>query len=123
MPLGSCSEKTKHENASLNSGPQGPCAIPPRQGQSQLISPVSGLKAPPDAPFEEPSPPSPSPSCSPEASVLPLGASLSLLVGLNVERSDESRTEDASGVESEGGDVTEALEGGLEDTVGFWRAR
>lgn len=121
MPLGSCSEKTKHENASLNSGPQGPCAIPPRQGQSQLISPVSGLKAPPDSPFEEPSPPSP--SCSPEASVLLLGASLSLLVGLSVERSDESRTEDASGVESEGGDVTEALEGGLEDTVGFWRAR
>src|ERR1700761_3390433 len=46
MPLGSSFEKTKHENASRNSGPQGPCAIPPRQGQSQLISPVSGLKAP-----------------------------------------------------------------------------
>lgn len=47
MPLGSCSEWTKHENASLNSGPHGPWAIPPRHGQSQLISPVTGLKAPP----------------------------------------------------------------------------
>ena len=50
MPFGSASEKTKHENASRNSGPQGPCAIPPRHGQSQLISPVTGLNAPPAAP-------------------------------------------------------------------------
>lgn len=35
----------KHENAALNSSPHGPSAIPPRQGQSQLISPVSGLNA------------------------------------------------------------------------------
>jgi len=50
MPFGSTSEKTKQENASLNSGPHGPWAIPPRQGQSQLISPVWGLKAPPEPP-------------------------------------------------------------------------
>jgi hypothetical protein len=50
IPLGSSSECTKHEKASRNSGPQGPCAIPPRHGQSQLISPVTGLKAPPEAP-------------------------------------------------------------------------
>ena len=49
IPFGSSSENTKQENASLNSGPQGPCAMPPRQGQSQLISPVSGLNAPPEA--------------------------------------------------------------------------
>lgn len=55
MPLGSSSEKTKQLNAFRNSSPQGPCAIPPRHGQSQLISPVSGLKAPSGA--------SPSPSC------------------------------------------------------------
>ena len=46
MPLGSSFEKTKHEKAVLNSSPQGPCAIPPRQGQSQFISPVSSLNAP-----------------------------------------------------------------------------
>lgn len=46
IPLGSSSEKTKQLNAVLNSSPQGPCAIPPRHGQSQFISPVSGLKAP-----------------------------------------------------------------------------
>lgn len=56
IPFGSSSEKTKHENASLNCMPQGPWAIPPRHGQSQLISPVSGLNAPPLAP--ESSPPS-----------------------------------------------------------------
>ncbi|CAJ0918024.1 21084_t:CDS:2 [Entrophospora sp. SA101] len=31
------------ENATLDCSPQGPFAIPPRQGQSQLISPVSSL--------------------------------------------------------------------------------
>lgn len=46
MPLGSSFEYTKQLNAALNSSPQGPCAMPPRQGQSQLISPVSGLNAP-----------------------------------------------------------------------------
>ena len=46
MPLGSSLLYTKQLNASRNSGPQGPCAIPPRQGQSQFISPVSSLKAP-----------------------------------------------------------------------------
>lgn len=46
MPLGSSVEYTKQLKAALNSSPQGPCAMPPRQGQSQLISPVSGLKAP-----------------------------------------------------------------------------
>lgn len=46
IPFGSSSEYTKQLNASLNSSPHGPWAIPPRHGQSQLISPVSGLKAP-----------------------------------------------------------------------------
>lgn len=46
IPLGSSFENTKQLNASLNSSPQGPCAIPPKQGQSQFISPVSGLNAP-----------------------------------------------------------------------------
>lgn len=46
MPLGSSVEYTKQLNAALNSSPQGPCAMPPRHGQSQLISPVSGLNAP-----------------------------------------------------------------------------
>lgn len=45
MPFGSSSEKTKQENASLNFSPHGPSAMPPRHGQSQLISPVSGLNA------------------------------------------------------------------------------
>jgi len=48
IPFGSSSEKTKQEKASRNWGPQGPCAIPPRHGQSQFISPVTGLKAPAD---------------------------------------------------------------------------
>ena len=51
MPFGSSSENTKHEKASRNSGPHGPWAIPPRHGQSQLISPVTGLYAPPEAPL------------------------------------------------------------------------
>lgn len=46
MPLGSSVEKTKQLNAALKFSPQGPWAMPPRHGQSQLISPVSGLKAP-----------------------------------------------------------------------------
>ena len=46
MPLGSSLEYTKQLNAALNSSPQGPCAIPPKHGQSQLISPVSGSNAP-----------------------------------------------------------------------------
>lgn len=45
IPFGSASLYTKQEKAALNSSPHGPSAIPPRQGQSQLISPVSGLKA------------------------------------------------------------------------------
>lgn len=45
-PFGSSVLNTKQLNAVLNSSPQGPCAIPPRHGQSQLISPVSGLNAP-----------------------------------------------------------------------------
>lgn len=45
IPFGSSVEYTKQLNAALNSSPQGPCAIPPRHGQSQLISPVSGLNA------------------------------------------------------------------------------
>lgn len=48
IPFGSSSLYTKHENAARNSGPQGPWAIPPRQGQSQFISPVRGLNAPPE---------------------------------------------------------------------------
>ena len=36
----------KQLKAALNSSPQGPCAIPPKQEQSQFISPVSSLKAP-----------------------------------------------------------------------------
>ena len=46
MPFGSSFEYTKQLNAALNCSPHGPCAIPPRQGQSQFISPVSSLKAP-----------------------------------------------------------------------------
>lgn len=46
IPLGSSVEKTKQLNAALKFSPQGPWAMPPRHGQSQLISPVSGLKAP-----------------------------------------------------------------------------
>lgn len=46
IPFGSSLLYTKQLNAALNSSPQGPCAIPPRHGQSQLISPVSSLKAP-----------------------------------------------------------------------------
>ena len=46
MPFGSSFEYTKQLNASLNCSPQGPCAMPPRQGQSQFISPVSSLNAP-----------------------------------------------------------------------------
>ena len=46
MPLGSSWEYTKHENAALNCSPQGPWAMPPRQGQSQFMTPVSSLKAP-----------------------------------------------------------------------------
>lgn len=58
MPLGSSSENTKHEKASRNSGPHGPWAIPPRHGQSQLISPVTGLYAPPEAPLSSDEAPS-----------------------------------------------------------------
>lgn len=46
IPLGSAFENTKQLNAARKFSPQGPWAIPPRQGQSQLISPVSSLKAP-----------------------------------------------------------------------------
>lgn len=46
MPFGSSFENTKQLKAVRNCSPQGPCAIPPRQGQSQLISPVSSLNAP-----------------------------------------------------------------------------
>ena len=46
MPLGSSFENTKQLNAARNCSPQGPWAMPPRQGQSQFISPVSSLKAP-----------------------------------------------------------------------------
>ena len=46
IPFGSSFENTKQLKAVRNCSPQGPCAIPPRQGQSQLISPVSSLKAP-----------------------------------------------------------------------------
>ena len=46
IPFGSSFENTKQLNAALKSSPQGPWAIPPRQGQSQLISPVSSLNAP-----------------------------------------------------------------------------
>lgn len=45
-PFGSSLLYTKQLKASRNCSPQGPCAIPPRQGQSQLISPVSSLNAP-----------------------------------------------------------------------------
>lgn len=46
IPLGSASENTKQLKAARKFSPQGPWAIPPKQGQSQLISPVSSLKAP-----------------------------------------------------------------------------
>ena len=64
IPLGSCSENTKHENASRNCMPQGPYAIPPRHGQSQLIFPVTGSNAPPPAGGDSSSSPSPPPSPS-----------------------------------------------------------
>ncbi|KAJ2974184.1 hypothetical protein NUW54_g11931 [Trametes sanguinea] len=80
MPLGSASEKTKHENASRNSSPHGPCAMPPKHGQSQLISPVSGLNAPPWPPLPSPSSPSPSPAGVGAAS--PSGAGVSAGAGL-----------------------------------------
>src|ERR1700712_2266805 len=46
IPFGSSLLYTKQLKASLKFSPQGPDAIPPRHGQSQLISPVSGLNAP-----------------------------------------------------------------------------
>ena len=46
IPFGSAFENTKQLNAPLNCSPHGPCAIPPRHGQSQFISPVSSLNAP-----------------------------------------------------------------------------
>lgn len=46
IPLGSSVEYKKQLNAVLKSSPHGPSAMPPRHGQSQLISPVSGLNAP-----------------------------------------------------------------------------
>lgn len=46
IPFGSSFENTKQLKAVRNCSPQGPCAIPPRHGQSQFISPVSSLKAP-----------------------------------------------------------------------------
>lgn len=46
IPLGSAFENTKQLKAARKFSPQGPWAIPPRQGQSQFISPVSSLKAP-----------------------------------------------------------------------------
>ena len=46
IPFGSAFENTKQLNAPLNCSPHGPCAIPPKHGQSQFISPVSSLKAP-----------------------------------------------------------------------------
>ena len=46
IPFGSSFENTKQLNASLNCPPHGPVAMPPKHGQSQLISPVSSLKAP-----------------------------------------------------------------------------
>lgn len=67
IPLGSSLEYTKQLKAALNSSPHGPYAMPPRQGQSQLISPVSGLKAPsvPACDSRSLNPPaSPSPGCS-----------------------------------------------------------
>lgn len=46
IPFGSSFENTKQLNAARNCSPHGPCAMPPRQGQSQFISPVSSLNAP-----------------------------------------------------------------------------
>ncbi len=46
MPFGSSLLNTKQLNAALNCSPHGPCAMPPKQGHSQLISPVASLKAP-----------------------------------------------------------------------------
>ena len=69
-PFGSSLLYTKQLKASLNSGPQGPCAIPPKQGQSQLISPVSSLNAPcPCASSSSSSGLAVSAGCDPEAGV------------------------------------------------------
>jgi hypothetical protein len=59
---------------------QGPCAIPPKQGQSQLISPVSGLKAPccPASSSNAPIPP----SCSAGASIVSSIADSTAFVGV-----------------------------------------
>ena len=46
MPLGSAFENTKQLNEARNCSPHVPCAMPPRHGHSQLISPVSSLNAP-----------------------------------------------------------------------------
>lgn len=81
IPFGSSVLCTKQLNASRNSSPQGPCAIPPRQGQSQLISPVSGLKAPswPASASRSPSePPWTSPSSSPSVTCSVAGAAATL---------------------------------------------
>jgi len=101
MPFGSASEKTKHENASRNSGPQGPCAIPPRHGQSQLISPVTGLNAPSEV----------SPSSG--VSVSP-GAESSSGSGFEAALSSEG----SSGRNAEGSGVELEVEGGVGSASG-----
>lgn len=103
----------KHENASRNSGPHGPWAIPPRQGQSQLISPVSGLYAPPDVGFESPLRSS---CCSSDVSdtLVPCSGTACSDDGL------ESGRDGVSGVVEEPEDDVIVMEGLDDDVVGFF---
>lgn len=68
-PFGSSFENTKQLKAALNCSPQGPCAIPPKHGQSQLISPVSSLKAPCCSASSSSASGPPTAACSPSAGV------------------------------------------------------
>lgn len=109
MPFGSSSENTKHEKASRNSGPHGPWAIPPRHGQSQLISPVTGLYAPPEAPL----------SSGEASSELPSLPSVSLgSTSLSDETEDvESDAGSESGIKTDGSEGNDGVFGDCELVV------
>lgn len=95
IPFGSSLLCTKQLNASRNCSPQGPCAMPPKQGQSQLISPVSSLNAP----------------CCP--------ASSSRAPGSEGEFSTTAVLDDCSGVYNEGGSDDLGFIDGGDDADGF----
>lgn len=95
IPLGSSWEYTKHENAARKSSPQGPWAMPPRQGQSQLISPVSGLNAAswPSSPSCSASPVAGTGGCSPPE----IGAPVSAAAPIDVSSGDVFLTSEVTG--------------------------